>query len=524
MDSWIQDARKTAINVYLALLLLFHPLYMKEGYTMIGDAKYRFFHNITLFFMAVITVLSVAGVFAGKRKNVSCAASIHLSITDVITAAFLGIGILSWCFSPDKNMAWHGFPGWYMGLLSQMMLVWIYFAVSRLYDGSPMVLWMFWTGAVLVMALGILNCYGYDPLLLLEGLNDWNRQHLRSTIGNQNWYCGYISAASAVGICFGCVGNGKMRIAGLGAGLLFFWTILTQGSEGGYLIVLAEMTVLLLWSLDSRKQFCSFLMISLCAPVAALLGQYCIHFRGLMLVEDGILSGLLFWEGWAVIFVLLAILWVLCLVSEKAGIAGRSCFAGKKSAGSFARRAICILIAAGMASVALCQISDEFWKIFGKWELLRISDAWGNGRGALWRMSLGSFQRMGVLHKLFGMGADCFSHAIYQYYPVDDIMHVTGMWEGAVYANAHNEWLNMLINEGILGLMAYAGIFLTLFVRLWRNREKEPHALLGLLAIAGYAAYGLVSFEQVSATPLMFAVLGMSEGMLRRADSSIMHP
>lgn len=511
---WLQDACRTAIHVYLALMLLVQPLYMTDGYRMIGDAKYQFFRNITVFFLVVIASLCLAGVSGRRFLQYRWT----FSATDIAVACYLGSTVCSWCFAVDRQMAWSGFPGWYMGLLSQILFAWVYFAVSRLYDGSAgegMVLRGFLAGAVIVMALGILNCYNYDPLRMFQALEDWEREHLRSTIGNQNWYCGYLSIASSIGICYGCVGKKWERAAGLLASLLLFWTALTSGSEGAYLFLLAQMAVLLLWALDGRRQMTAFVRILLCAPAAGLLGRYCIRFRGLMLVEDGALGGFLFWKGFGALSVCLALLLAFLHIRAKKGCADWLSRRQISRAGwIFLGTCLCLCLAV----LAACQLSDAVWKVFGEWGLLRITDSWGSDRGALWRMSLGSFWQTGVWRKLFGAGPDCFSHVIYQYYPVNDLIGASGQWKGAVYANAHNEWLNMLVNQGILGLSAYIGIFATLFVRLWRRRKEQPFVLLGLLAIAGYASYGLVSFQQAASTPLLFAVLGISESFLKNSE------
>lgn len=511
---------KTAVNIYLVLLLFILPLYMKNGYVMLGDAKYQFFRNVTLFFVLVTTILQVTELLNTKKtegfKGVwsKCACSGGAWVQTDMWVLFWGFsGVLSWCLAEDKSMAWHGVPGWYMGLLSELLFVWIYFAVSRWYEGSKSVLYMFWMGAFLVITLGILHRYVYDPLNLWEGLDDWNMGHLLSTIGNQNWYCGYISVASCVCFYHGYCGTGLKGAAGLLGCMLVFWTILTQGSEGGYLILLAQMLVLFLVSLENRGKMLRFLRVMICCTAAVFLGQYCIRFRGLMLVEDGTLKGIIFWEKWPWIFGVLAVLLVLLSIREKRGCKDMMADISAQKAGLWV---ISVLLLTGGILFIGCQISDEIWRLFGENELLRITDTWGNGRGILWRVGWGSYVKEGILRQLAGAGPDCFINVVYKWYPLNDLMQAHGQWENALYANAHNEWLNMLINQGILGLVSYAGIFITLFIRLCREQKREPFALLGMLAVSGYCVYGMVSFQQVLSTPLIFAVMGISEAFLRR--------
>lgn len=511
MRTRMQEALKITANVYLVLILLFLPLYVQDGYVLIGNAKYCFFRNVTLFFMFVMTVMlavMAAGREEGKGRH-------KLSGTDIMVLCYGGSAVLSWCFSSDRHMAMWGAPGWYMGLLSQLMFVWIYFMISRWYNGAEGILWAFYVGAAVVMALGILNRYVFDPLSMFEGLDEWDREHLLSTIGNPNWYCGYISVALPVCICLACMEGKVRRAAGLFGSLLFFWTVLTQGSEGGYLILLAEMAIFFFWSLDRRRKVLAFVRVAVCCPLAVFLGRYCIRFRGLILVEDGTLEGLLFRKGWGVVLLLLGILYVLLWIREQ-----RDCRDRLESGRikKYVLRAAAVLFVAGAAVFLVCQTWEGARSFPGERSLLRIDDSWGSGRGALWRMGMGTFLHGNFWEKWVGVGPDCFSNAVYALYPVNDIIHPTGKWETASYANAHNEWLNMLVNQGILGLLFYMGIFGTGFVRLWRRSRGDVRALLGILAVAGYCAYGVVSFQQTVSTPLIFAVLGISEAMLREKN------
>ncbi|MCM1045971.1 MAG: O-antigen ligase family protein [Candidatus Gastranaerophilales bacterium] len=437
------------------------------------------------------------------------------STTDIMVLCYMGSSILSWCFSEDKSMALWGAPGWYMGLLSQLMFAWIYFIVSRWHDGSVGSLWALFAGAAVVMALGLLNRYEFDPLLVYAGLDDWGRLHLLSTIGNQNWYCGYLSVVSAVCVCWACVGKKAQRVAGLFGCLLFFWTILTQGSEGGYLIVLAEMAVLFFWSLDERKKVLRLLEVLLCLPLAAILGKYCIGFRGLSLPEDGTLQGFLFWKGWGVVLILLGAFYAPLCIREMRGCRDRLKGAGVKK---IALWIAAFLFGVGVLVFLACQIWEDVWHFLGESSLLRITSSWGNDRGGLWSMSMETFLQGSFWEQWVGVGPDCFANVIYARYPVNEVLHTTGKWETALYANAHNEWLNMLINQGILGMVSYVGIFVTIFGRLWRRGSKEPFALLGLFAVAGYCAYGLVSFQQTISTPIVFAILGISEACAVHTD------
>lgn len=509
-----EDSIRTAAEVYCLLLFVFLPLYMRNGFVMIGDVKYQFFRNVTILFCALMSVLQLLWyVGGGKREHVRT-----VSRTDLFMLGYLAAALLSFCFSVEHDTAFWGFSGWYMGLFSQLMFVWIYFVLSRWCGSEEKNIWFCFFCVLIVMILGILNRYVFDPLGTMRGMESgtWEAEHLLSTIGNQNWYCGYISVAAPACFYFAYTGEKNVRKAGLAGCLITFLTILVQGSESGYLIPLAILAVLFVDAFRSRTRMLKFLQIVICYPAAALLGVQGIRLRGLILVEDGSLQGGLFWKGWAALFVLLGGI-ILALYAREKG--------GKKDlleSGRVRRAALTmcgILSVLGASLFLLCQISDTVWTALGGRDLLRITDEWGNGRGALWRMSWEYFRQSPWYRKVFGAGPDCFYHAVYSVFAVNDVIHPTGQWETAVYANAHSEWLNMLINQGLLGVICYVGIFGVSFVRLWRSRKRKKEAYWGILVIAGYCVHGTVSFQQTVSTPLVFAALGISEAVLRRTSA-----
>ena len=74
-----------------------------------------------------------------------------------------------------------------MGLVTQGLLVGIYFAVSRYYDGSRSIWWIAGITAGIVTLIGLLNRLDIDVLGTFRGMEngEWNRTQLLSTIGER---------------------------------------------------------------------------------------------------------------------------------------------------------------------------------------------------------------------------------------------------------------------------------------------------------------------------------------------------
>lgn len=140
-----------------------------------------------------------------------------------------------------------------------------------------------------------------------------------------------------------------------------------------------------------------------------------------------------------------------------------------------------------------------------------------NGRLALWKVTILTYGKEGLLFQIFGMGPDSFYYALYQW--GSDAMDWInrGLLDNNIYSNAHNEWLTLLVQQGILGVIAYGGIFLTAFRNLRISATRDPRALAVFLGLTGYLICSLFTFQHVLSTPFAFALLGMAEGVLCKA-------
>lgn len=83
-----------------------------------------------------------------------------------------------------------------------------------------------------------------------------------------------------------------------------------------------------------------------------------------------------------------------------------------------------------------------------------------------------------------------------------------GYFEGSVFTNAHNEWLTTLVNMGLLGVAAYAAVFITALQTYRKN-------FLAVLLLLTYGIHSLISFQQVLNAPLFFLILGLCEAAAR---------
>jgi O-antigen ligase len=133
---------------------------------------------------------------------------------------------------------------------------------------------------------------------------------------------------------------------------------------------------------------------------------------------------------------------------------------------------------------------------------LRFSDKWATERGEIWMMTMDSYSDLPFLKKLFGCGPDTLLLLLSENY--NDRMLVTGYVD-----NAHNEFMNYLVNHGIVGLGFYlAMIYVALKKCVARVGQSIVHG--GLFAVViSYACQSVVNISQPLTTPFYFIILFM---------------
>ena len=132
----------------------------------------------------------------------------------------------------------------------------------------------------------------------------------------------------------------------------------------------------------------------------------------------------------------------------------RNIFYGLVAAGVLFGILILVLSAKGKLSGVLLTISEKI-------PYLAWGDQWGNGRGFTWSITGKMIMEMNPFHKLFGVGPDHFAGYAYSLYEEE----LNWKWGNNVLTNAHNEWVNMIVDYGFLGAAAYIGFFLSALVR-----------------------------------------------------------
>ena len=80
---------------------------------------------------------------------------------------------------------------------------------------------------------------------------------------------------------------------------------------------------------------------------------------------------------------------------------------------------------------------------------------------------------------------------------------------------AHNEWLNALVNLGIVGVTAYIGIFVSAFRRFLKKADDYPELIAIAVSIVCYMGHNFFCYQQIICTPVIFILMGAGESVIR---------
>ncbi|MDO4285126.1 MAG: hypothetical protein Q4C60_07290 [Eubacteriales bacterium] len=562
------DWMKYLLYIYLLLMTIVYPLYMRDGYQQLGEAKALLYRNLSLL---VLALLAGAAFFAaGQEKTRRIrenpdkkaadspdrvrAALRRLSWTDRWVIVY-GLGCAaSLLFSMEKETAFWGLTGWRTGFLTQMFFLVFYFLFSRIpvygeggyVRGREGAFSLFTAGTLLVCSIAVLNRFS-----ILSFAGEYENSFI-STIGNINWYCGFLSVFLPVAALQSMVEKRPgIRALALAASFIAFASAATQGGASAFIAVGATFLFGFALGTASVERLRRFVLLPAlfgaacqCVRVLRVLGGGSGYFNDYYYYNETATGDFLTTGNetlWlCLVFVTLYILlfWVEKrgqgqggAAAETAGgqrqsgakeaVGGRIQGGSEEAALRAARLLWRIVLGAALAAAAIYLLllavntayPGRIAALSGS-GLFTFDESWGSARGAAWMVAVRTFADFTPLRMVIGAGEDCFSAACYAVSAAVEIL--TRAFGGATLRNAHNEWLTMLVNNGVLGAVAYAGIFISAFWRFVRQGTREPYLYVAAGAILSYTLHNMVSFQQVTSTPFIFLLLGMGEELWRR--------
>ena len=491
-------------GVYISLAVVtimftIYPLYLHDGYTAVATYKYMFYLNATKI-LAVLLLISFALMFiteAEERYPVSRIKKAPLLY--MMTVLYVLSNVISYLMSEYRNInnteygtipsgPLFGYNGWYFGLVTVVSMCTMAILAGLVFKYNKVVFIPIAAGALITSVLGILNRYDIYPIKM-----KYARPTLISTFGNINWFCGYLSIA--VPVIYGLFLTAEKKIAkAIAYVICFFMTfiIVVNGSDSGVIAYAVMMFVGLILSLRSRDIFKRYILL------LGLFGYTCL----LITITGKICPGVRNYSGTFDYFLFsFPVSILLTVVSTTAYILINK---EKKEELKTSEKWVSIITATviGIVLVAVFVNGSDFLN-YGTFD-----DSMGHNRMGIYKIALSVFSRFSLKEKLFGAGPDCFYYAMSEH---EDLMALSRNLFGKLeLTNAHCEILNVLINEGLVGVFSFAGLCISAFITFSRNIKKRPEMVIFILALVSYLTNNLFSFRQVTSTPLLFLLIGIA--------------
>ena len=506
-----------AVLIYIISMLWIFPLYYQDKYYNMGEAKFQFFKHMSIIFFSIAFVGLAYHIFITRGSIPWKNLWKHLSIIDYFVIAYAILVWISFFLTPYKKDAVWGYEGWYMGLISQMIFVMIYFFVSRFLEWKMFILHGSSIVSGIVFLIAILHRFQIDPLGMYDNLSMTNKILFLSTLGQATWYSSYLVIILPLGLfAYWSAKRIEVRIAYVVYLFLGFASLVTQNSDSAF-IALGLMTLtLFLVSLKTAEKMERFLEIAM-----IMLGA----FKIIGLLEKIYPEKVVPLEPLSIAASQGMVIWILLLLVLCAYLLLKFPDEKKRFRVIGNRMLPKILVVLTLLSVPVTLVMvyltttqqlPTILQPLSSIGYLHFNNDWGNGRGFTWKYAAAMFMEYSPLRKLFGCGPDCFAAYSYELHSAE----LTAKWGDSILTNAHNEWFTSLLFFGIAGAVAYIGIFVSTIIVAIKSINKEPFLIAVIMSVLAYMGHNFFCYQQVVCTPIIFILMGFGRSLLKDTDQS----
>lgn len=504
-------------NILIWTILLSYflvlPLYFKNGYEMIATNKYKCFMAISKYSWIALGVYLVVffatwGITKEEIKD-------YLPVwkIDVSMLGFVFIALISHMASSYKKItepqdyfyyegSLYGASGWFMGLMTFVILVALYFAISRFFIYSNKIWYPILLVATVIFIWGSLNRYQIYPIEM-----KFQGPSFVASMGNINWFAGYESVLFPiiVGLYWASKDSVKKYIIAV---TLFIGSVmlLLNGSDSAVMSFCVTMFVLLLVSLKDETRM--------------------VRFSEIMCIFS--LSGI-----------------VICVIDkifpEKRDYSSALAEIFASGVTSIVIFVLCIVLRTYLLMVALHKVNYPMWlktkcskvllfvtgtvivlfillitvntktggalPVIGKSKLFIFDRGWGSARGATWTSGVLNFAGLSFGKKLIGVGPDMFYYALRD--NVTAFEYAAKTFGESRLTNSHNEILTLLVNVGILGAGSFVAMCSFAIKKFIEESKEHPYIIAFALSMVMYLANNTFSFEQITNLPFFFLIIGI---------------
>jgi hypothetical protein len=485
------DNRTVATDAYVFLMLLMFPLFTGfRGYAATTVSKYLFFTVVTALWLVVLAFFTVKDRLRFGKPTAR----------QICALIFMALCCLSWALSPYRWESVIG-SGRYDGLVTLLLSALIFLGVSAYGSFRRCHAVAFAVSITLCCLVALLQLFGFDPLWLFPGDLCYYDSNIRfsgeflGTVGNVNLLSAMLSLA--IPLFFALAADDGRRASLLYNIPLFFSTLILAMSKvsGGALSVAVCALIapaLLLCSMPRLRRG----LVSAGVCLLALSVTFAFHAD----YGEGVLSyGFAF--GKKVL---------LCLASSAVCFAasGVAVFVNSSPKERTMRMVFLALSAAAFVAALLIV---WFWRgesgtVYELSRLLhgQVDDSFGSSRILIWRKTLALIPQ----RPLLGGGPGTLALRL----DVNFSRYVaeTGKTISTVVDNAHNYYLQLLADIGVLGLLSYLALIAGCIFSALLRKNARPL----ILAVLCYCIQDFFGLGLCIVSPIFWIFLGLTQSGL----------
>ena len=523
-------------SAFLLYMLVIYPLALHDHYFDITYTKYTVF-KVGMILFAVIwamgLVIVLTGINAGGMKGRHAGGNVKVGTmdklkavicdgvygTDICMVLFFISGVMSFIMAEDKKNAFTGAQGRYCGLAFMILIFIMYIIVSARVSNMEkmwsLISMVFVLVSSVTFIIAILQNIGFDPFKLLDGINRKQRNIYVSTFGNIDIFGSFICIALPLfmGLYVTEKSNIKRIVYGIGvfAGFMAFIPAnadVVFAGVGATIIAVLFATVYM----ERVDRLFELVMLGSGGYLGMVLLRMLVGTNGAKITGFNRLA-----EHPALLVIIFAVVLFIRLIIQVYINRNKTeiyinenkseVYINKQKNGT----GIKLIIA--LAVVLISGIAVIIYGIKNNLAMFDFNDKWGSYRGYIWRRVTGLYGELPFVQKIFGHGNESIRSLMDDRF-YDEMLQVTG----TVYDNAHNEYLQYLVTQGLFGMLSYGGVVVTAVIAGVKKIKKSPYILGLLLAVVSYGVQAIFNVNQCITTPYMFIMTAMLIGMCRRAS------
>lgn len=500
------------------------PLYFKNGYASLASNKYLFFMELSKYTLIVAGVVLLLRLCLWGFSKEEIMAYKGIKMLDLFVVSFGLISLIShwasafrtntqetyyltdWFYEGSK---W-GTRGWFMGLMTYLIFIMLYFILSRclIYNRFVFIPAVFTT--TLICLWGVINRFGYAPI-------DMNYKYeegiFLASIGNINWFCGFTAVLVPIiwGLYMGCKTK-WLNVVYMVCISITFAMIIVNSSDSGYLALVVTLGVLFGYVLSDKGKMLKFLelLIDYFAVCSVIWIVEKTKIIGNRTAPAGLMEPFIGIPSLVILLVVIGIYIFLRMLRKEYPVKTML----------IVRKVYIILACIGVGLLVLLivinTLTDGALPVIGGSSLLLFDPSWGSGRGETWGLGIKTFGHLNFWHKLVGSGPDTMFYAMIGY---EDLAQEWNEFYGSArLTNAHNEIITLLVNVGILGTAAFIGVISSAVGYSFKKAKEQPEFICFGLAVISYVSSNIFSFQQITNIPFLFLLLGLEGAALVSAD------